>query len=338
MNRILALNKTKRVVVGMSGGIDSAVTAYLLKLQGYQVLGLHMVNWDHKEEEEEHDDAATHPTDPHAPPSTGSLPAPSDCFEKDYTDVQQVCRALEMPCHQVNFVKEYWHEVFAPTLHGYDTGVTPNPDILCNRHIKFDLFLNHAVARLKADYIATGHYARLQEPTSSPAAAMAAAALPVQLLAGKDQNKDQSYFLSGVQSSQLSNVLFPLGNLTKRQVRNIARVSNIEILQRINQKKESYGMCFVGKRKFDRFIHQYLPNMPGPFIDVDTGEVRGFPLTIVHSLFPTFATFVVLFVQRHFVPLHRWTCPDPFFCSSRLLLGMWHRWFGPTTPGLRRTP
>ena len=268
LNRFLSSNQTKRVVVGMSGGIDSAVTAYLLKLRGFQVIGLHMINWDHGEEAKD--------------ATTSASPSILECFEKDYQDVQNVCRALDVPSHQINFVKEYWNDVFAPTLEGYDNGITPNPDVLCNRHIKFDCFLNYALDHFQADYVATGHYARLESTSTSNTAntfntvntvnTSTSTAHPL-LLAGTDATKDQSYFLSGVRSSQLSQVLFPLGHLKKSQVRNIADISNLPTLQTINQKKESYGMCFVGKRNFKHFIHQYIPKMEGPFIDIDTGQV-----------------------------------------------------------------
>ena len=267
LNRITTnLKKRVVVVVGMSGGVDSSVAAYLLKLQGYEVIGLHMINWDHREELTDHHTTATKQTE-----------SILECFEKDYTDVQNVCNELNIPYHQINFVKEYWQEVFAPTLNGYDQGITPNPDILCNQHIKFNLFLNHALDQYQADYVATGHYARLERtqpnqhlssknktPSSIPS---------IQLLPGIDPNKDQSYFLSSVTASQFTNVLFPLGNLRKTQVKNIAKISNLKSLQKSNERKESYGMCFIGKRKFSDFVHQYVTPIFGNFINIDTNEI-----------------------------------------------------------------
>jgi len=256
-----ATKKLGRVVVGMSGGVDSSVSAYLLKLQGYDVVAVHMVNWDAREEESEQQK------------TKGSI---LECFEKDYQDVQNVCKELNIPCHQTNFVQEYWQDVFQPTLDGYAAGITPNPDVLCNRHIKFDLFLSYAMKHFQADYIATGHYARLQFATANDdddESSLKPLQQRPQLLVGKDTLKDQSYFLSNVTSKQLEKVLFPIGHLNKTQVRNIARISNLPSLQQTALRKESYGMCFVGKRNFQEFIHSYVEPVSGVFIDVDTNQI-----------------------------------------------------------------
>ncbi len=243
-----------RVVVGMSGGVDSSVAAYLLRARGFDVVGLHMVNWDEADE-------AGH---------RGRRPCA--VAEQEYTDVRAVCARLGVPAHQCNFVQDYWHDVFAPMLDGYDAGVTPNPDVLCNRHIKFDVFLRHAVDVLGADYVATGHYARTDAAG--------------RVLAGVDRDKDQSYFLCGVEAAALrgdgggggggggGRVLFPCGALRKEQVRRIARVAGLE---EVAEKQDSYGICFVGKRNFAAFIAEYVPLRPGRFVSVEDGSTVGPP-------------------------------------------------------------
>ncbi len=243
----------RRVVVGMSGGVDSAVTAYLLHKRGFDVVGLHMVNWDSRDES--YGGAA--------PMDDGA--ASCAVAEADFRDVRRTCERIGIPAKQVNFVQDYWTDVFEPMVDGYSRGVTPNPDVLCNRHIKFDRFLEYAFNNLGADLVATGHYARADtDATNGDYTAL--------LRAGVDHNKDQSYFLSGVSSEALGRVLFPLGTLRKEQVRRIARVSGLE---EVADKKDSYGICFVGKRDFGTFIHEYVPPTPGDFVDVDTGAVLG---------------------------------------------------------------
>ena len=265
INQFLKANRKIKVVVGMSGGIDSAVTAYLLKLRGYKVIGLHMINWDIQEEEDEKRrtnliPSGTRSTTTTTTPTTTTTTL--DCFHKEYEDVQSVCNELSIPCHQVNFVKDYWNDVFLPTLQGYEEGTTPNPDVLCNRHIKFDLFLQHAKKTFQADYVATGHYARVGSCSSNKP----------RLLSGIDTDKDQSYFLSKINRDCLSSIMFPLGLLTKKQVRNIASISKLKSLAHINQKKESMGMCFIGKRNFNVFLQSYIEMKQGSFINVDTGR------------------------------------------------------------------
>lgn len=217
------------VCVGMSGGVDSSVAAYLLKKQGYDVFGLFMKNWEESE-------------------ADGSCTA-----EQDFQDVLKVANTLDIPCYSVNFTKEYQERVFTYFLSELKAGRTPNPDILCNREIKFDLFFKKALS-LGADYVATGHYAQTENGT---------------LYQAVDTNKDQTYFLHAVDGKILKQVLFPLGKYTKPQVREIAQKANLST----SQKKDSTGICFIGKRNFKEFVHNYLPYTPGPIHLIDGGEV-----------------------------------------------------------------
>ena len=220
-------------MVGMSGGVDSAVSALLLLEQGMEVAGLFMKNW-------EEDDGTEYCT-----------------AEADYEDAQAVCDVLDIPLHTANFAAEYWDNVFACFLDDYRRGRTPNPDVLCNREIKFKLFLDYA-ATLGFDTIATGHYARRSEPGA-----------PFKLLKGVDRDKDQSYFLQAVPSSQLQRCLFPVGHLLKRQVRERARQAGL----RVSDKKDSTGICFIGERRFADFLGRYVSNSPGPIVDADGAEL-----------------------------------------------------------------
>ncbi|MEK7258164.1 MAG: tRNA 2-thiouridine(34) synthase MnmA, partial [Pseudomonadota bacterium] len=227
-----------RVIVGMSGGVDSSVAALLLIEQGYQVEGLFMKNW------EEDDDTEY-------------------CTAKaDLADAESVCKTLGIHLHTANFAAEYWDNVFEHFIQEYRAGRTPNPDILCNREIKFKAFLDYA-SELGADLIATGHYARrATRQTANGAQTL--------LLKGLDNNKDQSYFLSAVNEAALERSLFPVGELGKPEVRDIAARHGFIT----HDKKDSTGICFIGERKFKDFLQRYLPATPGVIETVD-GEVVG---------------------------------------------------------------
>ncbi|KAJ2454202.1 hypothetical protein EV183_001687 [Coemansia sp. RSA 2336] len=222
-----------KVYVGLSGGVDSSVTAHLLKQQGMDVEGIFMRNWDLRDERNE---------------------CPS---ERDWHDVQSVCQQLQIKCHQINLVKPYWNQVFSVALDDFAQGRTPNPDILCNSQIKFGVLLDEISRRLDPQaWFATGHYARLRN---------------ARLLRGLDKRKDQSYYLAGVPGSRFSRVMFPLGELTKRDVRRIAKSAGLATAE----KEESMGICFVGeRRKFDEFLAEYLPSTPGDILDPH-GELVG---------------------------------------------------------------
>ncbi|MDO6681071.1 MULTISPECIES: tRNA 2-thiouridine(34) synthase MnmA [unclassified Oceanobacter] len=217
-------NQNTKVIVGMSGGVDSSVSAWLLQQQGYQVEGLFMKNWDE-------DDGTEYCT-----------------AKDDLADAQQVCDALDIPLHQANFAAEYWDNVFEYFLAEYKAGRTPNPDILCNREIKFKAFLEYAKV-LGADLIATGHYVRRRDTSSGQ----------TELLKGLDPNKDQSYFLHAVGGEEIAQTLFPVGELEKPEVRKIAEANGLVTAN----KKDSTGICFIGERRFRDFLKQYLPAQPG---------------------------------------------------------------------------
>lgn len=231
----------KKVVIGMSGGVDSSVAAILLKEQGYEVIGLFMRNWD-----------SSLNGDFLGNPNLDNNICPQ---EQDYNDALEVCKKIDIPLHRIDFVKEYWDNVFEYFLDELKKGRTPNPDIMCNKYIKFDYFIKEA-KRLGADYIATGHYARIKDG---------------QLLRAIDTNKDQTYFLSQLSKEQLQNVLFPIGELTKPEVRQIAEKYGLITAK----KKDSTGICFIGERNFRNFLKNYLPNQPGNIVNIETNEVMG---------------------------------------------------------------
>lgn len=226
--------KDTRVVVGMSGGVDSSVAALLLKEQGYDVIGIFMKNWDDTDE-------------------NGVCTA-----TEDYEDVIRVCNQIGIPYYAVNFEKQYWDKVFTYFLDEYKAGRTPNPDVMCNKEIKFKAFLEHALS-LGADYLATGHYARVEHGENG-----------VKMLRGLDENKDQTYFLNQLTEEQLSKVMFPIGSIEKSEVREIAKKAGLATAA----KKDSTGICFIGERNFKEFLGNYLPAQPGSMETME-GETVG---------------------------------------------------------------
>lgn len=226
--------RNTRVVIGMSGGVDSSVAALLLKQQGYDVIGIFMKNWDDTDE-------------------FGHCTADADA-----EDVRQVCQQIDIPFYTVNFEEEYSDKVFDYFLDEYRKGRTPNPDVMCNREIKFGEFLQKAL-ELGADYLATGHYARVEHIDGK-----------YRLLRSADTNKDQTYFLNQLNQYQLSKTMFPLGSLTKPEVRKIAHEAGLATAS----KKDSTGICFIGERNFKEFLSQYLPAQPGEIRTLD-GELKG---------------------------------------------------------------
>lgn len=225
---------SKTVVVGMSGGVDSSVAAYLLKKQGYNVIGLFMMNWEETD-------------------ASGACNA-----DGDFADVRRVCASLDMPYYSVNFAAQYKDRVFKHFLDEYRAGRTPNPDVLCNREIKFGPFRDYALS-MGADLIATGHYCGVEHSGGVNKLKKAA-----------DADKDQTYFLNQVREEQLDNVIFPLADLQKSEVRKIAEAEGLATAE----KKDSTGICFIGERNFRKFLEGYLPAQPGKIITLD-GETVG---------------------------------------------------------------
>jgi tRNA-specific 2-thiouridylase len=228
------MNTKKKVIVGMSGGVDSSVSALLLKQQGFEVIGLFMKNWE-EDDTEEYCSAAD-----------------------DLADAQAVCERIGIPLQTVNFAAEYWDRVFEYFLAEYKAGRTPNPDVMCNKEIKFRAFLDYA-RLLGADCIATGHYARRRSEGDRH-----------MMLRGVDDNKDQTYFLYTLGQEQLASTLFPVGELEKKDVRQIAEDHGLVTAR----KKDSTGICFIGERRFKDFLGQYLPAQPGDIVTED-GDVLG---------------------------------------------------------------
>jgi len=228
-NKLAKSPEETKVVVGLSGGVDSSVAALLLKEEGYNVIGVFMKNWDEKDED-------------------GVCTATAD-----YEDVKKVAHQIGIPYYTVNFEKEYWDRVFEYFLAEYKKGRTPNPDVICNKEIKFKSFLDYAL-KIDADYLATGHYAQVVYQDAY-----------YHLLKGKDDNKDQSYFLCTLGQKQLARTMFPIGNLEKSKVREIARQYGLKTAE----KKDSTGICFIGERNFKEFLSNYLPAQPGEIRTMD---------------------------------------------------------------------
>ena len=222
-----------RVVVGMSGGVDSSVAALLMKRAGHEVIGVFMKNWEEKDE----DGVCT--------------------SERDWADARAVCEKLDIPHYSVNFAKDYWDRVFTHFLEEYKRGRTPNPDVLCNREIKFNVFLDFA-EKLGADKLVTGHFANLDFADGK-----------YRLLRAADENKDQTYFLYMLNQRALSKALFPVGGLTKAQIRDIARDAGLPV----SEKKDSTGVCFIGERNFKQFLSTYLPATPGDMVTEEGKKV-----------------------------------------------------------------
>ena len=235
-----------KVLLGLSGGVDSAVAAYLLKKQGYEVTGCFMRNWD-----------AIANGDYLGNPTLNASQCPQ---EKDYDDATLVAKALNIPLLRVDYIKEYWDNVFSYLIREYEVGRTPNPDIFCNKYIKFDAFRKFAIEH-GFDAIAMGHYAKRIDKDGKS-----------YLLKSFDKNKDQSYFLSQISQEQLSFCLFPLGDISKPEVREIAHKLN---LTSVMDKKDSTGVCFIGERNFKEFLKNYIPAQKGQIVDIKTNKVIG---------------------------------------------------------------
>lgn len=231
----------KKVIVGMSGGVDSSVAAILLIKAGYEVEGLFMRNWD-----------SSINNDIEGNPDLQNDICPQ---EEDYNDALAVCEKLGIKLHRKDFIKEYWDDVFTYFLDELKKGRTPNPDIMCNKYIKFEAFKKEAKA-LGADLIATGHYAVLKDG---------------KLCKAKDENKDQTYFLTQLSSEQLEGVLFPLGDMLKDEVRMVAEEYDLITAK----KKDSTGICFIGERNFKEFLHNYMPSREGEVVDIISNKVVG---------------------------------------------------------------
>lgn len=233
-----------KVVVGLSGGVDSSVAAYLLKEQGHEVIGVFMQNWDPAL----NNDLA----DPY-------VDAEICQAQEDFNDAKSVADNLGIPIHKVDFVQEYWDQVFMYFLEEHKKGRTPNPDIFCNKYIKFKAFLDYSLENFDCDYIAMGHYAQVEHKPE------------ICLLRGNDKNKDQTYFLEQLSREQLEKSLFPIGHLTKPEVRKIASDIGLSTAN----KKDSTGICFIGERNFANFLASYIPKEEGNFVEVETKQVVG---------------------------------------------------------------
>ncbi|MDD2433715.1 MAG: tRNA 2-thiouridine(34) synthase MnmA [Bacilli bacterium] len=241
-----------KIMIGLSGGVDSAVAAYLLKSQGHEVIAGFMRNWDSLAN---NDILGNNNVGPVCPQ------------EQDYQDAKAVADKLGIPLYRVDFIKEYWDNVFSYFVQEYQKGRTPNPDVLCNKYIKFDAFLKFAMEH-NVDYIATGHYAKVSHEDGKNV-----------LYKAKDLNKDQSYFLALLTSEQLSKTWFPLSDITKPEVREIAHKLG---LSSVESKKDSTGICFIGERDFRKFLQNYIPAQPGDIVDYKSGQVIGHHIGVMY--------------------------------------------------------
>ena len=291
-----------KVIIGLSGGVDSSVAALLLKRQGYEVQALFMKNWNETAD-------------------SGSC-----MWEGDVEDAMRVCEQLDIPLNTVDLSQEYWDAVFSNFLQEYRAGRTPNPDVLCNQEVKFKAFLEHAL-QLGAERIATGHYARIAGGDGG-----------YSLLRGVDRNKDQSYFLCRLDQAQLGRSLFPVGELTKPEVRELARQAGLIT----HDKKDSTGICFIGERRFREFLSRYIPVTPGEIRTVDgrvvgehegvylytlgqrqglgVGGVAGAPEQPWYVVDKDLAANVLIVAQGHDNPLlysHGLTCADLHWIAGR---------------------
>ena len=234
-----------KIIVGMSGGVDSAVTAKLLKEQGHEVIGVFMRNWDSMA----NNDLLGNPNI-----TEHAVICPE---EEDWKDVQQLGKQIGIPVERVDFVKEYWDFVFKDLIEQYEKGRTPNPDILCNKYVKFGKFHEWVFSKYPdADFIATGHYAKVSDGL---------------LYKPKDSWKDQTYFLAQVKKKDLDKTLFPLADLSKPEIRELAKKYDLVVAE----KKDSTGICFIGERDFTQFLQNYIPSQPGDVVDITTGKVIG---------------------------------------------------------------
>ncbi len=244
-----------KILVGLSGGVDSAVAAYLLKQKGYQVECAFMRNWDSLT----NNDILGNPT----------LDEAICTQEQDYNDALEVARLLDLPLHRVDFIQEYWDDVFTTFLKEYKNGRTPNPDILCNKYIKFDAFFKFADEH-GFDKVATGHYARVIHHEGYS-----------EMVKAIDSSKDQSYFLCQISQDALKRTLFPLGEVYKKEVREIALKLNLNVAK----KKDSTGICFIGERNFRQFLSNYLPAKNGKIVDIDTKQILGTHIGVLYYTF-----------------------------------------------------